>query len=45
MGKSLKKVRKKLNARRNDHAMTLKSLPSNVNPVSYRQPGSMKKAS
>lgn len=45
MAKSLRKVQAKLNARRNSHAATLKSLPSGTNPASYRQPGSMKRAS
>lgn len=45
MAKSLKKVQKKLNARRNAHAVTLKSLPSGANPAGFRQPGSMKRAS
>jgi hypothetical protein len=43
MAKILRKTRDKLNTRRNAHAATLKSLPSTVNPVSYRQPGSMKR--
>lgn len=45
MAKSLRKVRAKLNNRRNAHAATLKSLPSGTNPMAFRQPGSMKRAS
>ena len=45
MAKSLRKTQKKLNARRNAHAATLKSLPSGTNPAAYKQPGSMKRAS
>jgi hypothetical protein len=41
MAKILRKKREKLNARRNAHGVTLKTLPSGVNPASYRQPGSM----
>ena len=44
MAKSLKKVREKLNARRNSHAATLKSLTSSDNPAGWKQPGSMKRA-
>lgn len=40
-GKLGKKMAK-LNARRNAHAATLKSLPSNVNPMAFKTPGSMK---
>lgn len=40
MAKSLRKRQAKLNARRNDHAATLKSVKD---PAAYKQPGSMKK--
>ena len=43
MGKILRKAQARLNARRNAHSKTLASLPANVNPLSYRQPGSMKR--
>lgn len=42
MAKSLRKRQAKLNARRNDHAATLKSVKY---PAAYKQPGSMKRAS
>lgn len=35
-------AKRRLNARRLDHSATINSLPSNVNPASYRTPGSMK---
>jgi hypothetical protein len=35
-------AKRRLNERRLDHSATIKSLPSNVNPASYRTPGSMK---
>lgn len=44
MAKILRKTREKLNARRNSHAATLRSLPSTVNPAAFRQPGSMKRS-
>lgn len=42
MAKSLRKRQAKLNARRNAHAATLKSVKD---PAAYKQPGSMKRAS
>ena len=33
---------KRLGDRRNGHSMTLKTLPSNVNPLAFKAPGSMK---
>jgi len=42
MAKSLRKRQEKLNARRNAHAATLKSVKD---PAAYKQPGSMKRAS
>ncbi len=43
MGKKLRKARERLNRRRLAHAATLKSLPSNTDPRSYKAPGSLKK--
>jgi len=40
-----RKAQKNLARRRLDHAMTLKSLPSNANPAAYKTPGSMKLSS
>lgn len=42
MAKSLRKTQARLNARRNDHAATLKD-PKVKNPNAFRQPGSMKR--
>ena len=43
-GGKLAKKMKNLNRRRLDHSATLKNLPSNVNPSSYRTPGSMNRS-
>lgn len=40
--KRLRKVKENLERRRVSHASTLKALPATVNPLSFRQPGSMK---
>ena len=38
----LAKKQARLSARRIDHSLTLKSLPSGTNPMGFRTPGSMK---
>lgn len=41
-GGKLARAQRVLNIRRNSHSLTLKSLPSQSNPMAFKAPGSMK---